>query len=153
MAGEAMKIAERLQTVTRVFLDTAPVIYYVEANPRYRPIVEVVFDRLDNGALTAVTSPVTLAECLVFPYRLGQSQTAQDFADLIVNGSNTVFALIEQDAAKKAADLRVRYNLSLTDAFQVAVAIASNCDAFLTNDIALKRVIELGVLVLDEMEL
>jgi hypothetical protein len=48
MAGEAMKIAEQLQTVTRVFLDTTPVIYYVEANPRYRPIVEVIFDRLDN---------------------------------------------------------------------------------------------------------
>ena len=74
-----MKIAERLQTVTRVFLDTAPVIYYVEANPRYHPIVEVIFDRLDYGALTAVTSPVTLAECLVFPHRLGLSQTAQDF--------------------------------------------------------------------------
>jgi predicted nucleic acid-binding protein len=41
----------------------------------------------------------------------------------------------------------------LTDAFQVAVAIASGCDAFLTNDIALKRVTELGVIVLDEMEL
>lgn len=148
-----MKIAERLQTVTRVFLDSAPVIYYVEANPRYRPIVEVIFDRLDYGALTAVTSPVTLAECLVFPYRLGKSQTAQDFADLIVNGSNTVFALIEQETAKKAADLRARYNLSLTDAFQVAVATASGCDAFLTNDIALKRVTELGVMVLDEMEL
>lgn len=145
-----MKIAERLQTVTRVFWDTAPVIYYVEANPRYRPIVEVIFDRLDNGALTAVTSPVTLAECLVFPYRLGQSQTAQDFADLIVNGNNTVFALIEQETAKKAADLRARYNLSLTDAFQVAIAIASNCDTFLTNDIALKRVTEF---VLDEVEL
>lgn len=76
-----MKIAERLQTVRRVFLDTAPVIY------------------------------------------------------------------------KKAADLRARYNLSLTDAFQVAVAIASNCDTFLTNDIALKRVTELGMIVLDEIEL
>jgi len=148
-----MKIVDRLQNVARLFLDTAPVIYYVEANPRYRPVVEVIFDRLDDGALTAVTSPVTLAECLVFPYRLGQSQTAQDFADLIVNGSNTVFAVIEQETAKKAADLRARYNLSLTDAFQVAVAMASGCDTFLTNDIALKRVTELEVIVLEEMEL
>jgi hypothetical protein len=101
MAGEIMKIAERLQTVTRVFLDTAPVIYYVEANPRYRPIVEVIFDRLDNGALTAVTSPVTLAECLVFPYRLGKSEAVQGFTDLIVNGSGTEFVVIDQETAKK----------------------------------------------------
>ncbi len=33
-----------------------------------------------------------------------------------------------------------------------AFAIASDCDTFLTNDIALKPVAELEVLVLDEME-
>ena len=84
---------------------------------------------------------------------MGSRKPRKIFADLIVNGYNTVFALIEQETAKQAADLRARYNLSLTDAFQVAVAIASGCDAFLTNDIALKRVTELGVMVVDEMEL
>ncbi len=31
-----MKISERLQGVARLFLDTAPIVYYVEKNPRYR---------------------------------------------------------------------------------------------------------------------
>jgi hypothetical protein len=30
-----MKITERLQGVARLFLDTAPVVYYVEKNPHY----------------------------------------------------------------------------------------------------------------------
>jgi hypothetical protein len=30
-----MKITERLHTVTRLFLDTAPVVYYVEEDARY----------------------------------------------------------------------------------------------------------------------
>jgi hypothetical protein len=33
----AVKVADALQGVTRLFLDTAPVIYYVERNPKYAP--------------------------------------------------------------------------------------------------------------------
>lgn len=38
-----MKISERLQSVTQIFLDTAPVIYFVEKNPRYVEVARVVF--------------------------------------------------------------------------------------------------------------
>jgi predicted nucleic acid-binding protein len=41
----------------------------------------------------------------------------------------------------------------LTDALQIAVALEAGCEAFLTNDRTLKRVTELRVLVLDELEL
>lgn len=54
-----MNIVDCLHNVTRLFLDTAPVIYYVEENERYLPLVDEVFDRLDDGLLTAVVSPVT----------------------------------------------------------------------------------------------
>jgi hypothetical protein len=48
-----MKITERLQTVTKLFLDTAPVVYYVEEDTRYLALVDPVFDRLDAGTLVA----------------------------------------------------------------------------------------------------
>lgn len=147
-----MKLTDRLQTVRRLFLDTAPVIYFVEAHPQYGSIAEVVFDRLDSGELTAVTSPVTLAESLIFPFRLKQAELHQAFTDLIVNGSNTTFAAIDHEMARKAAELRADHNVSLTDAFQVAVAIGAGCDAFLTNDSALKRITEIDVIVLGEFE-
>ena len=47
--------------------------------------------------------------------------------------------------------MRARYNLSLTDALQIATAIQSDCDAFLTNDLQLKRVNELSILVVTEL--
>ena len=147
-----MKIGERLQTVTRIFLDTAPVIYYIEDDVRYAALMERVFERIEGNALTVVTSPVTLAECLVVPYRQDQSQIVDAFTDLIVAGANTLFVRIDQEIAKRAAELRARYNLSLTDAFQVAAALESECDAFLTNDTTLGRVTELSVIVLEEME-
>jgi predicted nucleic acid-binding protein len=147
-----MKISERLQSVARLFLDTAPIVYYVEKNPRYLVKVQEIFRQIDVGTLTAVTSPVTLAECLVSPIRLGLTTLRQDFLDLIHGGSNTVFVPFGADTARLAAELRVRYNLSLPDAFQVAAAMEGGCDAFLTNDMMLKRVTELNVIVLEEVE-
>jgi hypothetical protein len=51
-----VKISAALQGVTRLFLDTAPVIYYVEKHPTYLALVAPIFGRVDAGALTAVTS-------------------------------------------------------------------------------------------------
>ena len=145
-----MSILESIQGVTRLFLDTAPVIYLVEQNPQYLVLVRAVFHRIREGSPIAVTSPVTLAECLVHPYTRGDIQLQQNFIQLITDTNNIDFVLINQNIALQAAELRGRYNLSLTDAFQVAVALAANCEAFLTNDAMLKRVTELQILVLDD---
>ncbi|HEX8600154.1 MAG TPA: PIN domain-containing protein [Chloroflexia bacterium] len=150
-----MKIADALVGVFSIFLDTAPVIYYVENNPHYQDIVRDVdvFDRVDAGSLAAVTSPVTLSECLVAPYRLGLASLQQDFTDLIVAGRNTTFVPINDDSARAAAELRARHNLSLLDALQVGVALSAGCEAFLTNDSTMRRVSELRVLIVDDLEI
>jgi predicted nucleic acid-binding protein len=45
----------------------------------------------------------------------------------------------------------VRYNLQLPDAVQVATDLTAGCEAFLTNDRALKRVTKLRILVVGEL--
>jgi predicted nucleic acid-binding protein len=147
-----MNLAERLESVHQIFLDTAPVIYFVEKNPDYLEKSQVVFSHLDEGKFTAVVSPITLSECLVIPYRLEKAEVAQVFTELLVNGENVLFYPIDEIIADKAAGLRARYNLTLTDAFQLAVAIHAECDAFLTNDTDLKRVTEIPIIVLSEAE-
>lgn len=148
-----MKLTDALQNVTQIFLDTAPVIYYVEKNPFYIDLVKAIFDQIDVGSLTAVTSPVTLAECLIEPYRSGSTQLQTDFFDLIVYGNHTIFATIDQESARYAAELRARYNLTLTDSLQVSIALGSGCQALLTNDTTLKRVTEIGILALNDLSL
>lgn len=149
--GEEMTVTEALSGVRILFLDTAPVIYYVEAHPIYLSTVETFFERIDEGLIIAVTSPITLSECLVLPYRLNSESLAERFSALIVNGGNTLFLPINDEIAKHAARLRAEYNLSLADALQFATALTASCDAFLTNDLALKRVRELNVLVMEEI--
>jgi predicted nucleic acid-binding protein len=139
-----------LSSLNRIFLDTAPVIYFIEKNPSFASRVQPIFEKLDNGGLTAVVSPITLAECLVLPYKLGKPDMVQWFTDLLVNSQTVSFFSVDEITAAKAAELRARYNLTLTDAFQIAVAIQAGCDAFLTNDIDLKRVAEIAILVISE---
>lgn len=148
-----MKLAEALQGVTRLFLDTASVMYLVEKNPAYVNLVRAVFQRLDSGQLQSVTSPVTLAECLVHPLRQGLFQLRQDFINVVVNGVSTTFVGLDQTSGEIAGALRARYNLRLPDALQLAAALSAGCEAFLTNDAQLKRVTELQILVLDDLEI
>ncbi|MDO8722627.1 MAG: PIN domain-containing protein [Syntrophales bacterium] len=139
------------QGIRRLFLDTAPLIYYVEKHPHYAKDLRPVFDRIDKGLLTAFTSPITLAECLVHPYRQNLADLQKDFSELIVNGKNTVFVPIDQNISQKAAQLRASYSLSLTDALQIATALAADCDALLTNDMEMKRITEIKIVALADV--
>lgn len=44
-----MKLVEQLESVRQIFLDTAPVIYFVEKNPDYLEKSQAIFSRLDEG--------------------------------------------------------------------------------------------------------
>jgi len=147
-----LTLVEALQGVHRLLMDSAPVIYFVEGVEPYHSLVAYVVEQAENGAIELVTSPITLAECLVLPLRKGDLTLAQQFRQVIVAAVNTRYVPLD-GVAETAALLRARYNLTLADAFQVAAALEAGCEALLTNDQALKRVGELRILVLDELSL
>jgi len=147
-----VKLSAQIGKTKRLFLDTAPVIYYIEGDANYLARADIVFNALDNLSLSAVTSPITLAECLIVPLRNADENVRQAFLELILNSQNIHFHPSDETIALKAAEFRANYNLTLTDAFQVATAIVAECDAFLTNDTALKRVKEIHAIVLDDFE-
>lgn len=141
---------EILGDVELVFLDTAPVIYYVEKKQPYFDKVKTFFDLLDAGKLTAVSSPITLAESLYYPYKQGNKELVNAFRALLTDGPHTRFVPVTASTAELSSRLRAQYNLGFADAFQVAVAIQSRCDALLTNDKKLLRIAELKIIVLGD---
>ncbi len=147
-----MKLSDALQGVTKVFLDTSPVVYYVEAVPAFAEVAKGIFALIGEGQMQGVVSPVTLAECVTLPIRLGQVELRQRFTDLLTGTDGISLVNIDAAIAQQAAELRIRYGLKLPDALQVATAIAAGCEVFLTNDVALKRVTELRVLPLVELD-
>lgn len=140
-----------LSKVRSLFLDSAPIIYFVERHPIYNPVLLPFFTSIDNNKIQTVTSPITLAECLVQPLKTGNSEIADKFEALIVHQSNTIFVATNPLIAKQAADIRARYGLKLPDSIQIATAIFMKCDLLLTNDVDFKRVNEIKVLVIEEL--
>jgi predicted nucleic acid-binding protein len=67
-----MKIIKALEGVHRIFLDTAPVVYLVEANVDFGARSQEIFIKMDEEGIQGITSPVTLAACLILPIRLQQ---------------------------------------------------------------------------------
>lgn len=147
-----MKIEHALQDVNRLFFDSAPVIYFVEKHPRYISPMDVLFEHIERNALTTVASSITLAECLIVPIRMGLTELQQNYLDALLQGSKTIFVSLDPACAQHAARLSVRYNLRLLDAFQIAAALSVQCEALVTNDAMLKRVTELRVLMVDDLE-
>ncbi|MCA9945379.1 MAG: PIN domain-containing protein [Ardenticatenaceae bacterium] len=146
-----MKVEDALRDVRRLFVDTAPVIYFVEQNPNFQSQINAIFEQVDAGQVRVVNSPITLAECLIGPMRSGDEQLQSDFQELLVRGAFTEFVTISEAIAVDAARLRAAYNVSLADALQLATAVAAQCDAFLTNDKQLKRVSEIEILVVEDL--
>ena len=148
-----IKLEAGLAGISRLGIDTSPLIYFVERHPSYVDVVRAAIQRVDNGAIAGYSSVVTLTEVLTLPKRLGNSTIETAYRDRLLHGHNFSLIPIEASIAEDAADLRARYNLRTPDALQIAAVLSTGCQAFLTNDAALKRVTELHVLVLDELEL
>ncbi len=145
-----VNLDEALAGVKRIFIDTAPVIYFVEDNPDFVEVVQVVINKLMAREIEAVISPVTFAECMVQPIKMKDIKLQKDFVDFILAGEPIFMVDTDTEIGYQAAYLRAKYNLKLPDALQVATAIRSGCEALLTNDDQLRRVSELRVLMIED---
>jgi predicted nucleic acid-binding protein len=145
-----MSLADRVRGLTRVFLDSAPIIYFVESNRAFISALDPVFERIEVGSLVGVTSPLTLAECLVIPIKRNSPALRRRFEELIVNGRGVEFATIDAAIGMKAAEIRAKYGLRLIDSVHVATALLKQCEALVTNDSQLRRVTEIPILTISD---
>jgi predicted nucleic acid-binding protein len=144
-----MTLSDELGQINTVFIDTAPIIYYIEAHPQFGPLAKEVISALQSGELIAFSSVITLTEVLPKPIEAGNEKLAKRFAEFLKYGKSFSLIEISADIAERAGRLRGKYpNLRTLDAIQISAAIDIGADAFLTNDKRLKEIKEIKVLVL-----
>ena len=118
----------------RVFLDTAPLIYFLDNDERYGGMVKAIFEEILSEGGIIESSVITCEEYLVYPYRTGNVEKIQAFIDF-TGDFNIHLNPITQEIARKAAKIRAEYaGFKAMDALQLATAIITGCDVFLTND-------------------
>jgi predicted nucleic acid-binding protein len=136
---------------TVVGLDTASIIYLIEENPTYLPIVRPFFEAVDRGYFQIATSILTLTEVLVHPLRNGDKRLADQYRRILLQARHITTIPFSERIAEQSAKLRAYDGLRTPDAIQVAPAVHSGASSFLTNDARLSRVSSLNVLVLDQL--
>jgi predicted nucleic acid-binding protein len=135
----------------KIALDTTPIIYHLEDHPRYGPAVLPIFRWIEQGRCQAVTSALSFLEVLVQPYRVGDDERRVLLTGLLSTFPGLTWLHVDLAIADRAAALRARYNLRTPDAVQIAAALESGADLFLTNDGDFGRVEEIATLLVDEI--
>lgn len=135
-----------------VFLDTAPLIYFIEGHSDYQEVLSRVFEANERRDFIFITSSITLLEVLVKPLKDGNTKLAMQYKNILSNALGIELLEVTHEVAIKAAELRAKYNLRTPDSIQIATAIVTKASCFLTNDIRLKSVGELKIVALGELE-
>jgi len=135
----------------RVYLDTNIFIYALEAYPAFVDELTELFESLDEGNLSAVTSELTLAEVLVRPFIDGNIERQTAYQHALQSSEVLEVVPVSRDVLIEAARLRSVANLRLPDAIHGATARLTGCATFLTNDRRLLAIPNIEVVLLSEM--
>lgn len=132
-----------LPTGGRVLVDSAPIIYVLEANARLAAHFAPLFERHARGEIALAITTITLAEVLAGPLAAGKEALAKRYRATLETWQ---VVDLDSDIAESAARMRAAYRLNLPDAVQLASAVAINACALVTHDRDFSRVSELPVL-------
>jgi len=122
-----------LSTGDRVLVDTNPLIYVLEGHPLAGRFVDLL-DAIQVGELIGVITPITVAEVLAGPLRVGDDALMERYRLTLGNQGPFQTLMLDAEMAVLAARLRIQQRLKLPDAFQLAAAVMSGCDALVTHD-------------------
>ena len=135
----------------RVFVDTAPIIYYLENNSLYKGLIKNFFALCIEKNIQIVTSAITIEEYLVFPYVSGKMELIDNFKKFIKYMDIEVIN-IDPTIAEQGAKIRGKYkNFKAMDALQIATAIVGGCDMFFTNDKQLRQEQEIPCMTMEDL--
>ena len=134
----------------KVFIDTAPIIYYLQNSETYYSNMKSFWKTYND--YDYVTSAITITEYLTYPYRQEDLRLVDSFYDFM-NDMDIQVVNIDGRIADKAAQIRAKYKFFKTmDALQLATACIMGCDLFLTNDKQLMQFEEIKCITVDELD-
>lgn len=150
--GTLKELAAHLERAGRVALDTVVFIYAFERHPEYGARAQVVFRALETGACQGVASVLALGEILTGVKKADDADLLLRYRDVLMRFPGLI--LLDADVAvmETMADLRARYGLPAPDAIHLATALVGGARAFVTNDLRLRQVQELEIVVLADWE-
>ncbi len=101
-------IQTELISVQRLYVDSAPLIYYVEEHPAYLETMREIVSIIDKTSLVAYSSVLTLTEVLVLPLKLRNQRLVQAYRDILIASDDFELVGVTTEIADQAAEIRAR---------------------------------------------
>lgn len=137
---------------SRIFIDTAPIIYFLDDDVNFGRKVQRIFEEILTSGKKIESSVITCEEYLVYPYKTNNKEKINVFFEF-VSDCNIRLNVTTEDIAKKAAQIRAVYtDFKAMDSIQLATACLTECDLFLTNDKQLRQFKEIHCITIDEWQ-
>lgn len=138
-----------MKTGSRIYIDTAPFIYYINHHDLYFSYIEKFFSYNEDSIF--FSSLLSEMEYLVHPIRNNEPEKTKLF-DIYVSILGIKICPIDKQTIYKAATIRSSYrSFKSIDALHLATACMTNCDLFFTNDKQLAQFSELNCLLVDDL--
>ena len=118
--------------MSRIFWDTNLFLYLLQSfGEPSRRAAELRRRMLERGD-ELLTSALTIGEVMVQPVEHKNESVLGDLERAIPSGATVL--PFDARAARRFAEIRAAWQISASDAIQLACASVANCDLFVTND-------------------
>lgn len=134
-----------------VYFDTNIFVYALEDVAEYQEQISRLFTFLEDNACIVVTSELTLAECLVKPYKDNNSESIEKYEQYLQNSDYLKVEPVSRDILHSAASNRATTSNSLPDSIHLATAVYTGCQYFVTNDKGISSAENILLMLLGEV--
>jgi len=131
-----------------VFLDSNVFIYHFQGHQQFSRATSKIFTRVFAGDWQAHTSVISLLETLSLP---APPQIIEELYQSCLQIPRLEIRAIDLGISVEAARLRREHGLRTPDALQLATALLTDSQVFLTNDRRLQHFPEIPVLLLEDI--
>ncbi|MBI3384822.1 PIN domain-containing protein [Candidatus Gottesmanbacteria bacterium] len=138
--GRRLTFSEKLVKAKTIGLDSMVFIYLFEKNKKYFPLVEVIFDLLENKKISCVTSIISPLEVLSASNLSQDLERLSLYSRFFKEETNLTVVNLDLQIMETAAGLRRVFRIKTPDAIQLATAITKNAALFVTNDDSFKKI-------------
>lgn len=144
------KFKQVISKYKRVGLDSMEFIYFLEDNPQFGALSEVIFELAERNKITVISSILVLIEVLTGYHRANDKTSEQEFKQMMKEFPNIEVYDLDNNLINKVVNLRTKYNIKTPDAIHIATAIENKAEAFITNDKLLSKIKEIKIICLSD---
>jgi uncharacterized protein len=134
-----------------VALDTSVWIYHFEGSAAHGQAADSVLEAVAQGRIEGVASELVVLELLVAPLKKGAQDIADEIELALLHFPHLQLAPVTREVLVRAAEIRARYGMRTPDAIMLATAVECGATLAVTNDDAWRKMEEIDVLLLRDL--